>query len=193
MLIKFKNFCSTFSQRLSKPLFIFRLSCVILVTDCLLFWFLGSINPLQLLNPLKFLGSNSADDREVLTLYYPSSLELKQNGTGKNTGELILVQQKVYQLPEEESKDRDHRLTQNVWYILQELSLSPPNLKIKRVFENIDLIKSLWVQKKTLIVHLNSNIWQQYNKRKQRLIKKSILKSVTENISHLKRVTWVSS
>ncbi len=193
MLIKFKSFFSKFFQRLSEPLFIFRLSCVILVTDCLIFWFLGSINPLQLLNPLKFLKSSSVDDREFLKLYYPSSLELKQNGKGKNTEELILVQQKVYQLSEEDSKDRDHRLAQNAWYILQELSLSPSNLKIKRVFKNIDLIKSLWVQKKTLIVHLNSNIWQQYNKKKQRLIKKSILKSVTENISHLKRVTWVSS
>ena len=185
IFLKKINFKDILAHRLS----LFRIFSVVIAIDIISFWGLASINPLQFLNPFQFLFLPDTDQREELTLYYPASFDSNTEET-----KLIPIKQKVLQVAISEdntiSKDLQDSITKNVFYIVHELSLGSTNLKAKRLFRNQDLLSRVWAYDHTVVLHLNSDIWESYSKEHQHIIQEAILKSILSNIKWVKYVYW---
>ena len=196
----FNKFINKQKENLKKPLFIFKIFATFIVIDFIAFLSLGSINPLQLLNPVKFLFSADIDNRISLKLYYPEnkiidSILNKESKEEKRKYNIIEVKQSVFQYANDSKISKQHLLEKNIQYILQDLFLGPGyekmNIKVKRFILNEDLIKKVWVINNKAILHFNKKKLMKYSKNKKEVLKKCIQKSILTNLSDIKKIQWV--
>lgn len=182
-------------KRLNNPVFILRAFFTLFAVNFAGFLFFAQINPLNLLNPLRFLDAPPSDKRTELTLFFPKdpflySLENAEGGTKKDIpmkDRVLRVSQKVYQMDEE---DNNEATIQNAQYIIYELIHGPVEISANRLTREKHLIRKIWFSEGRLTIHLNTPVLEKMEKRKIPLLKYSIERSLYANLKNVKDVVF---
>ena len=191
-----------FLKKLRNPdkIFLYRLFAVIIALDFISFFSLASLNPLQLLNPLKFLQTPARDERPALAIYFPkvkhelfnysANGDLPKALQKEPEDNIVQLKQNVYQVQIPENYNE--QTLKNAKYILQELRIGPKDKDIKadRLLKEKDLIKDIWLHGKNLIININKSLWENIDINRQKLIKICIEKSILSNITSIEEIIW---
>lgn len=164
-------------------LFVFKTFALVLVIDIVAFWVLGSINPIQLVNPVKFLWAPLLDERPVLKMYYPVAFSLKDtlaevekeenSETAKETAEpeqnitdaeieqrIISVNQKVEQFTESDFESWQENATLPPRDLKTENARLILNELILGPSQGVDFKARRFIKEKTLV----KDLWVHGNK-----------------------------
>lgn len=180
-------------QRLNNPVFILRLFFTLIAVNFAGILYFANVNPLNLLNPLRFLDASPSDSREKLTLFFTKdpflySLEDEKDLSLKDR--VLSVKQKVYM--ETKKNDDQIKITQNnAHHIITELILGPQEMTANRLTREKNIIKKIWFKDSQLIIHLNKEAIEKMEVEKVALLKYSIERSLYANLKNVRDILIV--
>ena len=183
----FKKIQGYLTEILNHRLKLFRVFTATLALDIIAIFILGSLNPLQLINPLQFLLKDDIDIRNQISLFFPRAFEYNEQ---KNNEEINIIE--VRQAVSLSVNTQDHILD-NVKMIISELIKGPNHLVARRFIKDPLFVKKLWLKdEKTLVIHINKEIYSKMNIKAKKEIKACFEKSLLANISFLSEIIWTS-
>ncbi len=194
-----KKFFRTLTQeKLRDRLFLFRLFATVIAIDFIAFISLGSINPLQLLNPARFLFSPPTDSRAAIELYFPKSFYIeKADESEENLKQnIIAVKQRSY-IPAADESKKDQLITR-AHHIIHQLILGPQlevgvgdnALQAKKFVKDKQLIQDIWFYEGELIIKPDAERWQKLSAGTQQVARLCIEKSLMANIKEAKKISF---
>jgi hypothetical protein len=164
---------------------VFRAFSCIIALDILAVIILAGLNPIELLNPFRFLESIEDDLQLSQTLYFP---KVTQAFTGeKESVELYPIPLKLMFLADQENQRAP--VVAQARAIVSALARGGNSLKVQRLFTDPALVSTYWYYKKTLILGIEPIRWNQVAKRKKKSIVKSLEKTLLENIPGITEVS----
>lgn len=200
-------------ERLKDRLFTFRLLAVVLCLDFIAFVSLSNFNPLQMLNPLKFLQANPTDKRGHAKMWFPRTINLQGLLPSDAATKAATTPEKAEFLPEQHVLLVEKKIASRDKYkpdfaptnadiaranlLLHELILGPGEgkeaLKASGFIKDREFIKYIWQQNDTIIIHARENTWKQLTDLEKKIADYCITKTITENIPTAKNVRLVFS
>lgn len=213
MILYIKNKIAYIEERLKDRLFTFRLLAVVLCLDFIAFVSLSNSNPLQLLNPLKFLQANPTDNRTATKMWFPRTINLLGLIPADPTKKTELNQIKPDFQPEQHVLVVEKKIISRTGYkpgyapndtdisfahlLLNELILGPGEgkdaLKASGFIKDREFIKYLWKQNDSLVIHARLSTWKQLTELDKKIAEHCITKTLTENIPSVKNVRFYFS
>ena len=164
---------------------VFRAFSCIIALDILAVIILAGLNPIELLNPLRFLEAIEDDLQLTQTLYFP---KVTQSFTGKQESvELYPIPVKLMFLADQENQ-RTPVISQ-ARAIISALARGGNSLKVQRLFTDPALVGAIWHYKETLVLGIERPRWSKVANRKKKAILKSLEKTLKENIPGISNVS----
>lgn len=169
-------------KSLSTKLNMFRLFATVFAVDVVAVMALGSISPLNFINPLRFLQTPAVDMRVEKKFYFPSAFEDENDKI-----QVLGVAQKI------SLSDWDQlNSEQKAYRVIDVFSDGPDALIVRGVMKDRMLIRRIWLkQQDTLIIDVDKKMQLKYSPEEWSLLKESVEKTLQENIAGITAFIWV--
>ncbi|GEM_PF-3586107 len=184
-------------NKLNDPVMVIRIFLTLIAVNFTGFLFFAGINPLNFLNPLRFLDAPPVDSRAEAKLYFPKDSFLFSIDSEKEyeLKDLVMESRQKFFLEEipQSGTDAEKKaaIIRNVRLIIEELILGPADMKLVRLTREKHLVKNIWLQDGNLILHFNTSAMVNLDDKKQKLLFYAVERSLYENLPQIKNIRIV--